>query len=94
MPFRERLRCRGVRPCIPYRRGRRARPGPPPRLSGYRERWRVERTFAWLGTFRRVLVRHERNAGLYEAFVLLAAIILCLRQALRGPAGALLGESC
>jgi transposase len=93
MPFRERLRGRGVRPCIPYRRGRRPRPGPPPRLAGYRERWRVERTFAWLGTFRRVLVRHERQAGLYAALVLLAAIILCLRRALRGPAGALIGAS-
>jgi transposase len=52
--FREWLRCRGIRPCIPHRRGKRPRAGRKPDLTGYRERWRVERTLAWLGTFRRV----------------------------------------
>jgi transposase len=55
--FREWLRCRGVRPCLPHRRGKRPRRGRKAELAGYRERWRVERAFAWLGAFRRVLVR-------------------------------------
>ncbi len=28
--------------------------------EGYRERWKVERLFAWLGQFRRLQVRHKR----------------------------------
>ena len=53
------------------------------RLEGYRRRWRVERTFAWLGTFRRVLVRYERRSAVYHAFVLLACILLCLTRILK-----------
>src|SRR5215207_1692541 len=79
-PFRERLRCRGIRPCIPHRRGKRPRRGPKPDLVGYRERWHVERTFAWLGSFRRVLIRYERHAAVYRAFITVAAIIVSLRR--------------
>ena len=62
-PFCERLRCQGIRPCIPHRRGKKPRRGPKAELAGYRERWHVERSFAWLGSFRRVLVRYERLAA-------------------------------
>jgi transposase len=79
--FRERLRCRGIRPCIPHRRGKHPRRGRTPDLTGYRERWQVERAFAWLQSFRRVLVRYERLAGIYLALVQLAAIVVCLRRA-------------
>jgi transposase len=38
---------------------------------GYKERWKVERTFAWLGNCRRLLVRHERYLSTFRrAFVL------------------------
>ena len=82
--FREWLRCRGIRPCIPHRRGKRPRRGRKADLTGYRERWHVERTFAWLGTFRRVLVRYECRAATYQAFVMLAAIIVFLRRTVVG----------
>jgi transposase len=82
-PLRTRLRRRGIRPCIPERRGKRPRPGPKPNLEGYRRRWVVERTFAWLGAYRRVLTRHERLAHVYHAFVLLAFILICLTRLLR-----------
>ena len=83
-PFRERVRCRGVRPCIPHRRGKRPRRGRKPDLASYRERWRLERAFAWLQRFRRVLVRYERQAVVYQALVTLAAILVCLRRMLPG----------
>jgi transposase len=83
-PFRERLRCRGVRPCIPHRRGKRPRRGRKPDLAGYRERWRVERAFAWLQSYRRVLVRYERQAVVYQALVTVAAILVCLRRMMPG----------
>jgi len=73
------LRGRGIHPCIPRRRGHRPRPGPKPNLAGYRRRWIVERTFAWLGNFRRLVTRWERSAHVYLAFVLVACLIISLR---------------
>ena len=35
-------------------------------------RWVVERTFAWLGNFRRLLVRHERHLSTFRAFFVIA----------------------
>jgi transposase len=58
-PLRRRLRRRGIKPCIPERRGKKPVPGWKVDLSGYRHRWKVERTFAWLGNYRRLVVRYE-----------------------------------
>ena len=80
MGFRRRLRSRGIRPCIPSRRGRRLRPGRKPDLTGYRQRWRIERTFAWLGSFRRLLVRFEHSAAAYRGLLFVAAASICLRR--------------
>jgi transposase len=44
-----------------------------------RHRWVVERTFAWINQFRRLVVRYERNADLYRAFLVLAAALICFR---------------
>ena len=70
------LRGHGVRPCIPPRRNRRGhRKG---WEEEYRERWHVERTFAWVGTYCRLLVRHERLLLVYAGFFTLACIRICL----------------
>jgi transposase len=45
-----------------------------------RHRWVVERTLAWLGNLRRLVVRYERRADLHLAFTLLACALLCLRR--------------
>lgn len=78
-PFRKALRQRSIRPVIPFRRNRRPRPGPKPDLSGYRQRWRVERLFAWIGNYDRLLVRKERNAHTYLAFLLIACAMITLK---------------
>lgn len=78
--FRTHLRWRGIHPCIPERKNRKPRPGPKLKLDSYAERWHVERSFAWLQNFRRLVVRYERSARMFEAFVLLAFILICLRQ--------------
>jgi len=82
--FRDWLRSRGIKPTIPpYQRRERKRPkkGRPVKAgSGYQERWKVERTFAWLGNFRRLLVRHERYICTFRAFFLVAFILVSLRQ--------------
>ncbi len=73
------LRSLKIKPTIPpYQRRKRIRPkrGRPLRVGpGRGERWQVERTFAWLGSFRRLLVRHERYPSIFRAFFLVAFII-------------------
>jgi transposase len=43
-----------------------------------KHRWVVGRTLAWLARYRRLLVRYERRADIYEAFVHLACALVCL----------------
>jgi transposase len=82
--LRKALRRRGIVPRIAaIRRVGRWRPrGRPPerRPKGYERRWIVERSFAWLLSFRRLVVRWERRLDLYRAFCLLGLILVCLRR--------------
>jgi len=48
-----------------------------------RHRWVVERSFAWLHRFRRLLVRYERDAEVHQALLTLAAILICWRRSRR-----------
>ena len=81
--FRRWLRSRGIKPTTPpYLRRKRKRPkrGRPVKGGpGYAERWKVERTFAWLGNFRRLLMRHERDLFTFLAFLLVAFSLVSLR---------------
>jgi transposase len=52
------------------------------RLGRYR--WVVERTIAWLHRFRRLLVRYERRADIHQAFLTLAACLICWNFVVRG----------
>jgi transposase len=73
----------GVEMIAPHRRGRtrpRTQDGRP--LRRYRRRWKVERLFAWLGNFRRLVVRYERHALNYLGFVHLGCILILLRHSL------------
>jgi transposase len=49
-------------------------------LRRRRRRWRVERLFAWLHNFRRVVVRWERKPDNYLAFLHLGCAIILLRH--------------
>lgn len=73
----------GVEMIAPHRRGR-VRPttqdGRP--LRRYRRRWKIERLWAWLGNFRRLVVRYERHALNYLGFVHLGCILILLRRSL------------
>jgi IS5 family transposase len=44
-----------------------------------RHRWVIERTLAWFSRFRRLTVRYERRADIFEAFHHLAASLICWR---------------
>ena len=45
-----------------------------------RVRWVVERTFAWLHHFKRLLVRYDRRHEIHEAFLAIACCIVCFRR--------------
>lgn len=49
-------------------------------LRRYKRRWKVERLFAWLQNFRRIVVRHERHLENYLGFVLLGCVKILLRH--------------
>jgi transposase len=79
-PLRRRLLQRGILLISPHRQGRRKPSLNDGRvLRRYRNRWKIERTFAWLGNFRRLLVRYDYHIKSYEAFFHLACLIVTLR---------------
>jgi transposase len=67
---RRALRQRGIQPRI-------ARKGIESSTRLGRHRWVVERSFAWLHRFRRLLIRYERDAEIHQGFLNLAAILMC-----------------
>src|SRR5260221_102802 len=84
--FRCALRRRGIGMCIPpKRRPARWRPkrGRPvlARRDEYRQRYKGERSFAWLGNFRRLLIRWEHLSGVYQGCFTVAVLLVCLRRA-------------
>jgi transposase len=43
-----------------------------------RYRWVIERTFAWINRFRRLVTRYERRSDIHRAFTALACSLICL----------------
>jgi transposase len=71
--YRRLLRQLGITPEIARRRTEHG--------SGLgRARWVVERTFAWLHHFKRLLVRYDRRAEIHEAFLALGCCLVCFRR--------------
>jgi transposase len=80
-PLRERLKKRGIDLIAPYRNNNQERRYEDGRkLRRYVRRWIVERTNAWFGQFRRLLVRHEHLLSTYCAFFYLACLWITLRR--------------
>ena len=55
----------------------------PPRYGSYRKRWKIERLFAWLFSFRRLVVRYEHHAQNFQGFLHLPAVIIPLETFMR-----------
>lgn len=70
------LRERGITPKI-------ARKGIESSQRLGRHRWVVERSFAWLGNYRRLTTRWERKASHFLGFLTLAATLTCHKHHLR-----------
>ena len=46
-------------------------------------RWKVERTNAWLHSYRRAVTRYEKSISRYEGFVSLACAFICMGKLLK-----------
>ena len=74
---REALRQRGITPLIARRYTDNG--------SGLgATRWVIERTLSWLHQFRRLRIRYERRADIHQAFLTIAASIICYRTLQNG----------
>ena len=71
--LREKLRAKGIKPIIPrkiWTKGKQRRGRKPPKL---RDRFKVERCFAWMQRkFRRLCIRWERRDRYWDGFIQLA----------------------
>lgn len=71
----------GIEMIAPHRRNRqKPKTQDGRKLRRYKRRWKVERFFAWLGNFRKVVVRYERHAANFAGFVKLGCIVILLRN--------------
>jgi transposase len=80
-PLDSRMRARGIELIAPHRRDRkrpRTQDGRP--LRRYKRRWKIERLFAWLQNYRRILVRYDRHLDNYLGFVQLGCIVILLKR--------------
>lgn len=80
-PLRDELAESGFELLAPHRKNRTQ----PSRNDGrkmrrYKRRYVVERTFGWLHSYRRLLVRHEYYAFLYDGFLHLACALIAISK--------------
>jgi transposase len=74
---------RNIELIAPHRGGRRKPPTQDGRpLRRYRRRWKIERLFAWLQNFRRLVVRYEYHLNNFLAMIQLGCIVILLRRVL------------
>lgn len=82
--FRQMIRKKGAQPTIPGRKNDKKRKGRPFAVGdGYKQRWKIERCFAWMDNNRRLVVRYERYIQHYKAFCVLSLILLCVNRLLK-----------
>ena len=80
-PLDEKLAQQGVMLIAPHKTNRKKPKTQDGRaLRRYRRRWKIERLFAWLQNYRRILVRYDRFLENYLAFVQLACIVIFIRN--------------
>jgi transposase len=80
-PLRDDLAEQGFELLAPHRKNRTK----PSRNDGrkmrrYKRRYVVERTFGWLHSYRRLLVRHEYYPFIYDGFLHLACALIAIGQ--------------
>ena len=73
------LRQYGIEVIAPHRSNRKNKTQDGRRLRRYRRRWKIERLFAWLQNFRRLVVRYERHAENFLGMLHLGCCFILLR---------------
>jgi transposase len=77
----QQLAARGVALIAPHKRHRRAVPTQDGRaLRRYKRRWKIERLWAWLQSFRRILTRFDSYVENFLGFVHLGCLSILLRR--------------
>jgi len=71
---------RGIELIAPHLKSRKLKTQDGRPLRRYRRRWKIERLFAWLQNFRRLITRHERHAENFLGFLRLGCICILLRH--------------
>ena len=71
---------RGIELIAPHQPNRRLKTQDGRPLRRYKRRWKVERLFAWLHHFRRLVTRWEHRAENFLGFLHLGCICLLLRH--------------
>jgi transposase len=73
----------GIEMIAPHRRNRKKKKTQDGRkLRRYKRRWKVERLFAWLQNFRRLVVRYEYKDENFLGMAQLGCIVILLRKCL------------
>src|SRR6202166_308567 len=70
----------GIEMIAPNRRNRKRKTQDGRQLRRYRRRWKVERLFAWMHNFRRLVTRWEYHIENFLGFVQLACLHMMLRH--------------
>lgn len=83
-PLRDRLKQRGVDLICPHRKNRKK----PARQDGrklrrYKRRYKIERVFAWLGNYRRLVVRYDKHINIYQSFFNIACMMITLNKLIK-----------
>ena len=80
-PLDETCRTLGVELIAPHRKNRtKPRSQDGRKLRRYRRRWKIERLFAWLQNYRRLVTRYEHYAANFLAFLQLAAFLILAKS--------------
>ena len=80
-PLDQRLRRRGVRLIAPHRANRvRVKTQDGRELRRYCRRWKIERLFAWLHNFRRLVIRWEYHEANFLGLVQLGCLLILMRN--------------
>ena len=79
-PLDKQMRQMSIEMISPHRTRKRPKTQDGRTLRRYRHRWKVERLFAWLGSFRRLVTRWEYKAENFCGFLRLGCAILLLRR--------------
>jgi len=74
------LAARGIDMIAPHRRNRKTPTQDGRALRRYKRRWTVERSISWLRNFRRLCIRWEKSACLFQDFLHLSCSLLLLKQ--------------